>query len=39
LLPFALPTTPAVWKYRAIYRENNARFGQWSKVAQIAVGA
>jgi len=36
---FTLPAAPAVWKYRAIYRENNARFGQWSKVAQIAVGA
>jgi hypothetical protein len=33
-----LPATPTAWKYRAIYREDNARFGQWSKVASITVG-
>jgi len=31
-------TTPAVWKYRAIYIIDDAPFGLWSDEAQIAVG-
>jgi len=33
-----LPSTPAAWKYRAIYRLNDGRIGQWSGVEQITVG-
>ncbi len=33
------PTGATLWRYRAIYREANARFGQWSKVATIALGS
>jgi hypothetical protein len=32
------PATPAKWKYRAIYRENDTRIGLWSDVAEISVG-
>jgi len=33
----ALPATPALWKYRAIYRLRDERIGQWSDTAQITV--
>jgi hypothetical protein len=31
------PGTAVVWKYRAIYLEGDANFGQWSDPASIAV--
>ncbi len=36
----ALPATgqSAVWKFKAIYREGNAQFGQFSDVATVLVG-
>ncbi len=33
-----MPATPAKWKYRAIYRQNDSRIGLWSDIAEIAVG-
>lgn len=33
------PTTPAKWKYRAIFVRNEEMLGQWSDVAEINVGA
>lgn len=33
-----LPSIPTLWKYRAIYRRADARVGQCSKLASIAVG-
>ena len=33
-----LPATPARWKYRATYTHDAQRIGQWSNVAEIAVG-
>ena len=33
-----LPTTSAVWKYRAIYRLHDEQVGQWSDVLSITVG-
>lgn len=36
--PAPLPATPTVWKYRAIYRVDDASVGQWSQTAQILVG-
>ena len=32
------PTTPAKWKYRAIYRVSEAQVGLWSTVKEILVG-
>lgn len=32
-----LPSAPALWKYRAIYRLRDERIGQWSDAAQITV--
>ena len=34
----AFPGTVAQWKYRAIYRVDDAQVGQWSAVMTIAVG-
>ena len=28
---------PVLWKYRAIYLQGDAEFGQWSDVVSIAV--
>ncbi len=33
-----LPTTPAKWIYKAIYRLNDGRVGQWSDEVSITVG-
>ena len=33
-----LPTTSAVWKYKAIYRLHDEQIGQWSDVLSITVG-
>ena len=33
--PFPAVTVP--WRYRAIYHANNARVGQWSQIASVAV--
>ncbi|UOA08547.1 hypothetical protein [Methylobacter sp. S3L5C] len=33
-----LPTTGAVWKYKAIYRLHDQQVGQWSDVISVAVG-
>jgi len=33
-----VPAAPAKWKYRAIYRVDDARVGQWSGVEEIVVG-
>ena len=33
-----LPTTSAVWKYKAIYRLHDEQVGQWSDVLSITVG-
>ena len=33
-----MPATSAVWKYKAIYRKDDARVGLWSDVAAIPVG-
>jgi hypothetical protein len=33
-----LPATPTKWTYRAIYRLNDTRIGQWSDEASITVG-
>jgi len=33
-----MPATPAKWKYRAIFRQDDSRVGLWSDVAEIAVG-
>jgi hypothetical protein len=33
-----LPPTATTWKYRAIYRLDDAPIGQWSKEARINVG-
>jgi hypothetical protein len=32
-----LPATPAEWKYKAIYRKEDERIGQWSLVVSITV--
>jgi len=32
------PATPTVWKYRAIYRVNDAQVGQWSATVSATVG-
>lgn len=32
------PATPARWKYKAIWRNDDQRTGQWSDVAEISVG-
>lgn len=34
-----LPTTAARWRYKAIYRKDDARTGQWCAVQEIVVGA
>ncbi|HCN29944.1 MAG TPA: hypothetical protein DIT64_14620 [Verrucomicrobiales bacterium] len=34
-----LPATPAVWKYKAIFRVGDQRVGQWSDEASITVAA
>lgn len=33
-----LPATPGRWKYKAIFRKDDARVGLWSDVAEIPVG-
>ena len=33
------PATPTKWRYRAIYRVNDARVGQWSEEISVIVGA
>ncbi len=33
------PATAAKWRYKAIYRKDDARVGLWSDVAEISVGA
>jgi len=33
-----IPATPAVWKYKAIYRKNDERIGQWSAVVSVGLG-
>lgn len=33
-----LPSAPARWKYKAIYRKDDVRTGLWSDVAEIFVG-
>lgn len=35
----AFPSPPARWKYKAIYRKDDGRVGQWSTVTEINVGA
>ena len=35
--PLPAPGTSAVWKYKGIYRLNDAQTGQWSDVAAIGV--
>jgi hypothetical protein len=35
--PLPAPGISAVWKYKAIYRLNDAQVGQWSDVATIGV--
>ena len=37
LSPLPAPGVSAVWKYKAIYRLNDAQVGQWSDVATIGV--
>jgi hypothetical protein len=34
----AFPATPAKWTYRAIYRVNDQRVGQWSPTVSVMVG-
>lgn len=34
-----IPPTPAVWRYKAVYRLNDNAVGQWSDIATITVGA
>lgn len=34
----ALPATPALWRYRAIYRLSDEQVGQWSPVVSLPVG-
>ncbi len=36
--PLPAPGASAVWKYRAIYRLNDAQAGQWSDVISVTVG-
>jgi hypothetical protein len=36
--PLPTANASAVWKYKAIYRQEDAPVGQWSDVASIAVG-
>jgi hypothetical protein len=33
-----LPTTPAKWTYKAIYRKGDSQIGQWSAEVSIIVG-
>jgi len=33
-----IPATPTKWEYRAIYRVNDQRIGQWSAVVSVIVG-
>ncbi len=33
-----MPAAPGKWKYKAIFRKDDARIGLWSDVAEIAVG-
>ncbi len=33
-----MPATPGRWKYKAIFRQDDARVGLWSDVAEVAVG-
>ena len=33
-----IPATPTKWQYRAIYRVEDQRLGQWSAVASVIVG-
>jgi hypothetical protein len=35
--PLPAPGVSAVWKYKGIYRLNDAQVGQWSDVATIGV--
>ena len=34
----ALPATPAVWKYKAMYRQDDQPIGQWSAVISVGLG-
>lgn len=34
----ALPATPAVWKYKAMYRQDDQPIGQWSAVVSVGLG-
>jgi hypothetical protein len=36
--PLPAPGTAALWKYRAIYRVNDAQVGEWSDVISVVVG-
>lgn len=36
--PLPAASAGAVWKYKAIYRQDDAQVGQWSDIASIAVG-
>jgi hypothetical protein len=36
--PLPAPGAAALWKYRAIYRLNDAQVGQWSDVISVTVG-
>jgi hypothetical protein len=33
-----LPVTPAVWKYKAMYRKDDERIGQWSAPVSVGLG-
>ena len=33
-----IPANPTKWEYRAIYRVNDQRIGQWSAVVSVIVG-
>jgi hypothetical protein len=36
--PLPAATAGAVWKYKAVYRQEDAQVGQWSDITSIAVG-
>jgi hypothetical protein len=33
-----IPTTPAVWRYKAMYSKHDERIGQWSAPVSVALG-
>ncbi len=37
--PEPLPETPQRWRYRAMYRKDDRRVGQWSDVVEVVVAA